>query len=95
MRKAIPTAEWVDNFRWDSSDDKRDWLTEENLCFDLAIRYADENCSLDDLQQAKDDMKTFYEAAHKFINYERPDKFEGFDWFLATVFVICEGKVDR
>lgn len=96
MAKAIETAEWVDNFKWESEDkvEKRDWSSEEDLCFDLVFRYAEDNCPFENKQQAKDDMKIFFEAAHRFINYEPPMSFAGFDWFLATIYIICEGKIE-
>ena len=97
MQNALPTAEWVDHFKWKNSngDKKRDWSPEEDLCFDLALRYAEENSPLENPEEAKDQMKLFIQVVHEFINYEQSNGFEGFDWFLATVFIICDGQMDK
>ncbi|XP_017760235.1 PREDICTED: uncharacterized protein LOC108550852 [Eufriesea mexicana] len=86
MQKAIPTAEWGENFQWKEniSSNTDFWFAEEIHGINLVLYYA---------EQKK--LQEFINACYAFIQYERPTKFDGFDWFLSTVFIICKGDVDR
>ncbi|KAF3430761.1 LOW QUALITY PROTEIN: hypothetical protein E2986_00218 [Frieseomelitta varia] len=97
MQKAIPTAEWTENFQWKenilSSTDC--WFAEEIHGIDLVFYYAEQNNVLENTIEMKEKLQKFINACYAFIQYERPIKFDGFDWFLSTVFIICEGNVDK
>ncbi|XP_014204749.1 protein broad-minded-like [Copidosoma floridanum] len=97
MEKAIPTVEWVEGFKWDQelrcSDDY--WLPEEKWGIDLVMHYASINGLLENTTKSKGDLKIFIQSAHCFINYSKPERYGGFDWFLATVFLICSGDLDK
>ncbi|XP_034942341.1 protein broad-minded-like [Chelonus insularis] len=97
MEKAIPTVEWVDIFQWDNKlMTEYFWLPEEELGLELAIRYAEENCEeLENPSEAKENLKKVFEMVHTYIKFEKMRKFEGFDWFLATIFVICNGDIEK
>ncbi|KOC71097.1 hypothetical protein WH47_01740 [Habropoda laboriosa] len=97
MQKAIPTAEWGENFQWKenvlSSTDF--WFAEEIHGINLALCYAEQNRILQNTTEMKEKLQEFINACYAFIQYERLQKFDGFDWFLSTVFIICEGDVER
>lgn len=98
MEQAIPTVEWTDRFRWDENLDFSDdyWLPEEKLAIELVLHYSKINGLLEENnKQFTSDLKNFIQSAHSFISYNKSKKFEGFDWFLATVFLICDGKLDK
>lgn len=94
MEQAIPTVEWVDVFKWDEKS-AYFWLPEEEIGFDLAIRFAEDHCELEDPLKAKENLKEIFGKVHGFIQYEKDGKFRGFDWFLSTVFIICDGNVEK
>ncbi|KAG7204911.1 hypothetical protein KM043_005304 [Ampulex compressa] len=95
MQKAIPTAEWVDNFQWqdDTQCNSEFWFPEEICGIDLTLNYAEQNKIMKNSTETRENLKRFIAASYAFIKYDKPKKFEGFDWFLATVFIVCEGDV--
>ncbi|XP_034171396.2 protein broad-minded isoform X1 [Osmia lignaria lignaria] len=97
MQKAIPTADWGEHFQWQenitSSTDF--WFPEEIHGINLALHYAEQNEILENTVEIKEKLQEFINACYRFINYERPKKFDGFDWFLSTVFIICKGEIQR
>ncbi|XP_011298028.1 protein broad-minded-like [Fopius arisanus] len=97
MERAIAAVEWVDVYKWNSeSIPSYEWLPEEDVGLDLVIRLAEDHWEAsDNKQNVKDDLKKVFESVHTFIQYPRAGYFEGFDWFLGTVFVICGGNLDR
>ena len=97
MQKAIPTAEWGQNFQWDENvSSKTDfWFAEEIQGINLALYYADQNDILENTIETREKLQEFINACYEFIQYERPKKFDGFDWFLSTVFIICEGDMAK
>ncbi|XP_076287789.1 protein broad-minded isoform X1 [Lasioglossum baleicum] len=97
MHKAIPTAEWVENFQWQESDAANTdfWFAEEIHGINLALYYAEQNDILKNTAEMKKKLQEFISECYAFIRYEKPKKFDGFDWFLATVFIICEGDVEK
>lgn len=97
MQKANPTAEWVDQFTWETVDDSDPefWLPEELCGMDVALNYAEQRDLLKVSRKTKENLKLFIESTYAFINYKKPSKFEGFDWFLATVFIVCEGDFEQ
>ncbi|KAK0089101.1 hypothetical protein PV325_009132 [Microctonus aethiopoides] len=97
MEKAIPTVEWVDVFKWeDELSLEKIWLPEDEFGLELAIRFSEDNCEkLEDELNAKANLKKVFELIHSIIKFERGEKFEGFDWFLATIFIICNGNVEK
>ncbi|XP_044019948.1 protein broad-minded-like, partial [Aphidius gifuensis] len=95
MKQAISTVEWVDIFIWKDSSYTYYWLPEEDYGLDLAIRYFEDQCkNTGDQFVAKKHLKHVFETLHGFINYEKPDTYEAFDWFVSTIFVICNGQID-
>ncbi|KAK2586130.1 hypothetical protein KPH14_001405 [Odynerus spinipes] len=97
MWQAIPTAEWADHFEWpEKLMYNADFcLSEELYGIDLVLQYAELNGLLQKSEEGKETFKQFLQASYIFIKYLKPNKFEGFDWFLSTVFLICEGNVDK
>lgn len=96
MEQATPSVDWVDIFKWKDSSYKYYWQPRDDCGLDLAIRYAEDQCkNLGDQFVAKKRLKQVFESLHGFINYEKPDDFEGFDWFNSTIFVICDGEIDK
>ncbi|XP_050576401.1 uncharacterized protein LOC126915612 [Bombus affinis] len=97
MQKAIPTSEWGEIFQWKEniSSNIDCWFSEEIHGIDLVLYYAEQNDVLKNTVEMKEKLQEFINACYAFIQYERPAKFDGFDWFLSTVFIICKGDVDR
>lgn len=97
MQKAIPTAEWGEHFQWqENTTSSTDfWFPEEIHAINLALHYAEQNEILENTVEIKEKLQEFINACYTFINYERPKKFDGFDWFLSTVFIICKGDIHR
>ena len=97
MEQAIPTVEWVDRLVWDAdlkcSDDY--WLPEEKCAINFVVHYGVINGQIEKTEQIKRDLKVFIQSTHSFINYKKTIHFDGFDWFLATVFLICNGNIDK
>lgn len=97
MQKAIPTTEWLDHFKWDENinHDIDYWFPEEIHGIDLTLRYGQLNELIPNSEETKDNFKRFLQISHSFIKYERSGRFEGFDWFSSTVFIICQGDIDK
>ncbi|CAK9810663.1 Protein broad-minded [Anthophora quadrimaculata] len=97
MHKAIPTAEWGENFQWKEniSSSTDFWFAEEIHGINLALCYAEQNGILQNTSEMKEKLQEFINACYAFVQYERLNKFDGFDWFLSTVFIICGGDVER
>lgn len=97
MQEAIPAADWVEEFRWkeEKEMDEGYWLLEEILGFDLVLRFAELNELSIIMDKPKYNLKMFLQSAYDFVNYDKPDNFEGFDWFLSTVFIICGGDANK
>ncbi|XP_024945813.1 protein broad-minded isoform X2 [Cephus cinctus] len=97
MQKAIPMAEWTADFKWPTIKQIEGdlWSPEENQGVKLTLHYAEQNHLLESSPHIKENMKIFFRSAHNFVRYKRPDKFQGFDWFLATVFIICNGNMEN
>ncbi|KAF7405263.1 hypothetical protein HZH66_004169 [Vespula vulgaris] len=97
MWQAIPTAEWADHFEWPENFvyNADFFFSEELHGIDLVLQYAELNGLLQDSKTKKETFKQFLQASSIFIKYQKPNKFEGFDWFLSTVFCICEGDMDK
>lgn len=97
MEQAVEQVEWVDRFTWDPDLKCNDdyWSPEEVLGIDLAIHYGVINGQLEKTDDSKHHLKVFIQSAHDYINYNKSLHFEGFDWFLASVFLICSGDVEK
>ncbi|XP_063979740.1 protein broad-minded-like [Diachasmimorpha longicaudata] len=99
MESAIAAVDWIDMYKWDDSKSPpfgHQWLPEEDIGLDLVIRCAEYHWkNPSSTSHFKDKLKKFFESTHKFIKYQRRECFEEFDWFLATVVIICEGNFDR
>ncbi|XP_053976806.1 uncharacterized protein LOC128875330 isoform X1 [Hylaeus volcanicus] len=97
MQKAIPTAEYGENFQWEESVSSSTdfWFAEEIHGIDLVLSYAEHNDIMENTIEMKEKLQEFINACYAFIQYERPKKFDGFDWFLSTVFIICEGNIGK
>ncbi|KYM89657.1 Protein broad-minded [Atta colombica] len=97
MHKAIPTAEWVEQFEWQENItyDTDYWLPEDIHAINIVLNYAEQREILKNNNDSQKNLKQFIHSAYIFIQYNKPNRFEGFDWFLATVFIICDGDVDK
>ncbi|XP_011062266.1 PREDICTED: protein broad-minded-like [Acromyrmex echinatior] len=97
MHKAIPTAEWVEQFEWQENItyDTDYWLLEDIHAINIVLNYAEQREILKNNNDSQKNLKQFIHSAYIFIQYNKPNRFEGFDWFLATVFIICDGDVDK
>ncbi|KYN21117.1 Protein broad-minded [Trachymyrmex cornetzi] len=97
MHKAIPTAEWVEQFEWQENItyDTDYWLPEDIHAINIVLNYAEQREILKNNNDSQKNLKQFIHSAYIFIQYSKPNRFEGFDWFLATVFIICDGDVDK
>ncbi|KMQ95913.1 transmembrane protein [Lasius niger] len=97
MHKAIPTAEWVEQFEWQENItyDADYWLPEDTHAINVVLNYAEQRQILKNTDDNKKNLKQFIHSAYIFIQYNKPNRFEGFDWFLATVFIICDGDLDK
>lgn len=97
MEQAVEQVEWVDRFKWHPdlkcSDDY--WLPEELHGIDLVVHYGVINGQLERTDDTKHNLKVFIQSSYDFINYNKSLQFEGFDWFLSTIFLICSGNVDK
>lgn len=97
MEQAVEQVEWVDRFKWDPdlkcSDDY--WMPEELCGIDLVVHYGVINGQLERTDDSKHNLKVFIKSSHDFINYNKSLQFEGFDWFLSTIFLICSGNVEK
>lgn len=97
MHKAIPTAEWVEQFEWQENItyDADYWLPEDIHAINVALNYAEQRQILKNTDDNQNNLKQFIHSAYIFIQYNKPNRFEGFDWFLATVFIICDGDLNK
>lgn len=97
MWQAIPTAEWADHYEWPEkfAYNVDYYLMEELYGIDLVSQYGELNGLIQKTEEVKKTFKQFLQASYIFIKYQKPYKFEGFDWFLSTVFLICEGDIDK
>ncbi|XP_032690009.1 protein broad-minded-like isoform X2 [Odontomachus brunneus] len=97
MHKAIPTAEWVEQFVWQENItyDADYWVPEDLHAINVALSYGEQRQILKNDSDTQQNLKRFIHSAYMFIQYNKPSKFEGFDWFLATVFIICDGDLDK
>ncbi|XP_019698395.1 protein broad-minded isoform X2 [Harpegnathos saltator] len=97
MHKAIPTAEWVEQFVWQENItyDADYWVPEDAHAINVALNYAEQRQILKNNDDTQQKLKQFIHSAYMFIQYNKPSKFEGFDWLLATVFIICDGDLDK
>ncbi|XP_018402534.1 PREDICTED: protein broad-minded-like, partial [Cyphomyrmex costatus] len=97
MHKAIPTAEWVEQFEWQENItyDIDYWLPEDIHAINIVLNYAEQREILKNNNDSQKNLKQFIHSAYIFIQYNKPNRFEGFDWFLATVFIICDGDIDK
>lgn len=97
MHKAIPTAEWVEQFVWqdDITYDAYYWAPEDAHAINIALSYAEQREILKNDSDTQKNLRQFIYSAYIFIQYSKPSSFEGFDWFLATVFIICDGNLDK
>ncbi|XP_070165433.1 protein broad-minded isoform X2 [Polyergus mexicanus] len=97
MHKAIPTADWVEQFEWQGNItyDADYWLPEDTHAINIVLNYAEQRQILKNTDDNQKNLKQFIHSAYIFIQYNKPNRFEGFDWFLATVFIICDGDLDK
>lgn len=97
MHKAIPTAEWVEQFVWQENItyDADYWTPEDAHAINVALSYAEQREILKNDSDTQQNLRQFIHSAYMFIQYNKPSKFEGFDWFLATVFIICDANLDK
>ncbi|KAL7287734.1 hypothetical protein TKK_0018119 [Trichogramma kaykai] len=98
MEQAIPTVEWVDRFKWDpelSCDNEEFWLPEEKLALQLVLHYGHARGFVVESDDTEKNLKTFIRSTHDYINYNKSSIFEGFDWFLATIFLVCNADLER
>lgn len=97
MQKAIPTVEWVDHFTWEANDYNSEnyWLQEDLRGIELVLRYAELNTKMIDKEMLRENLKIFIQSAHDFIKYKKPLHYNGFDWFLSTVFIACDGDLEK
>lgn len=97
MHKAIPTAEWVEQFVWqdDITYDADYWVPEDIHAINVVLNYAEQMQILKNTSDSQKNLKRFIHCSYIFIQYNKPNKFEGFDWFLATIFIICDGDMDK
>lgn len=97
MQKAIPIVEWVDHIKWnlETLRNTEHWLAEEERGLEIVIHYAEINQLVDKTDQTKKDLKNFIQSVHSFICFNKSLRFEGFDWFLSTIFLICNGDQEQ
>ncbi|KAL0110939.1 hypothetical protein PUN28_012773 [Cardiocondyla obscurior] len=97
MHKAIPTAEWVEQFEWQENItyDTDYWLPEDLHAINIVLNYAEQREVLKNDDNNKKNLMQFIHSAYILIQYNKPSRFEGFDWFLATVFIICDGDLNK
>lgn len=97
MQKAIPTLGLTSHFEWPEIDDHDSivLLPEEVYGIELVMLYAEQNKLMKTTELAKDNLKIFLKEVHGFIEYKTGKTFEGFDWFAATIFIICQGNLER
>lgn len=97
MWQAIPTAEWADQFEWPENFvyNADFFFSEELHGIDLVLQYAELNGLLQNSEMNKETFKQFLQASCIFIKYKKSNKFKGFDWFLSTVFLICEADMEK
>lgn len=101
MERATAAVEWVDMFKWDNQQSKSikeyQWLPEEIIGLELVIRFAEEHWeNPDNKLNREDNLRDIFESIHTFIKYQKKTEyFEAFDWFLGTVFIICDGNLER
>jgi len=97
MHKAIPTAEWVEQFQWQENItyDADYWHPEDLHAINVVLNYAEQQQILKNTDDNQKNLKRFIHSAYIFIQYNKPNRFDGFDWFLATVFLICDGELNK
>ncbi|XP_046748822.1 protein broad-minded-like, partial [Diprion similis] len=96
MQKAVPELELTNHFEWPGHNDHDTLLPEEVYGIELTLLYAEQNQLMKVTPLAKTNLKIFLKEVHGFIKYYGwKKKFEGFDWFIASVFIICDGNMER
>ncbi|XP_046625312.1 protein broad-minded-like [Neodiprion virginianus] len=96
MQKAVPELELTNHFEWPVHNDHDTLMPQEVYGIELTLLYAEQNRLMKVTSLAKTNLKIFLKEVHGFIKYYGWKKnFEGFDWFIASVFIICDGDMDR
>ncbi|XP_058789417.1 protein broad-minded-like [Phymastichus coffea] len=96
MAKAIPTAEWMDRYQWKDLKFRDNYfLPEEKHAMNLVIHYGVLSKQIEKANDTEDNLRMFIQLAHNLITYNKAIRYQGFDWFLATVFLISHGDLDK
>ncbi|XP_011498463.1 PREDICTED: protein broad-minded-like [Ceratosolen solmsi marchali] len=97
MEQTMSIVEGLDQFKWNLNLQYNDsyWFPEEECGINLVLHYGLINGLLQNNEQIEQNLKIFIYATHEFINYKKSTYFNGFDWFLATVFLICGGNIEK
>lgn len=95
MEKAVPTLELTSQFEWPIANNPDNLLPEEVEGIELALLYAEQNKLMESTDLVKSNLRIFISEVHGFIKHAKFKKFEGFDWFVATVFIICDGNMEK
>lgn len=67
---------------------------EEHLGVQVAIRYGVELHLLQENSKNEENLTQLLHLSHS-LKYRKGETFQGFDWFIATVFVLCGGNMER
>ncbi|XP_021940589.1 protein broad-minded-like isoform X2 [Zootermopsis nevadensis] len=68
---------------------------EECLGIQVAIRYGLELHLLQENSQNEENLTQLIHLSHNLLRHKKCETFQGFDWFMATLFLLCGGNVER
>lgn len=97
MAKAQPTDESTDRYRWKDLKFRDNYfLPEEGYAIGMVVHYGQLNKQIDESNDNNEEtLRKFIQLAHNYIAYNKAIHYQGFDWFLATVFLISRADLDK
>ncbi|KAJ4435630.1 hypothetical protein ANN_18246 [Periplaneta americana] len=93
VTKLNSNAETLSDLQLESEDNEL--LPEEKLGIQAVIRYGITCHLLQENQQNEDNLAQLLYLSHSLTKHRKNETFQGFDWFVGTVFLLCGGNMER
>ncbi|XP_069678294.1 protein broad-minded-like [Periplaneta americana] len=93
VTKLNSNAETLSDLQLESEDNEL--FPEEKLGIQAVIRYGITCHLLQENQQNEDNLAQLLYMSHSLTKHRKSETFQGFDWFVGTVFLLCGGNMER